>query len=175
RWQAQMTPRCRRGGGGARRRRPAAAAVSAVLLCAAAQRRGADGGAGLQRSASCCARSRSAGRDAAVVATAAPTGDAVGGRGRSVAGAKQRRDQRGAAGGPVQACGTPAGGGGVPVQLLQEALGAGGLAVEVAGIQGGAPHALVDPAQLGDGELLGQEGRGEGGVLELAAGPLDGA
>src|SRR5699024_216164 len=31
------------------------------------------------------------------------------------------------------------------------------------------------PAQLGDGELLGQEGRGEGGVLELAAGPLDGA
>ena len=75
----------------------------------------------------------------------------------------------------VQAGGAAACGGGVPVELGQEALGAGGLAMEVAGVQGRAPHVLVDPAQLGDGELLGQEGHRERRVLELGAGALDGA
>jgi hypothetical protein len=48
------------------------------------------------------------------------------------------------------------------------------LAVEVAGVQALAPDRLVDLAEFGDGERLADEGGGEGGVLELGAGALEG-
>src|SRR5580700_12187160 len=51
--------------------------------------------------------------------------------------------------------------------LHEEALRPGDLAVEVARVERGAPDDLVHAAQLGDGELLPAERRGQRGVLEL--------
>ena len=56
---------------------------------------------------------------------------------------------------------------------FDEALGAGDLAVEVPRVEFDVPDHLVDVAEVGDGELVGAEGGGERGVLELGAGAFD--
>src|SRR3954452_7920861 len=67
---------------------------------------------------------------------------------------------------PVERGGAAEGGGRSAFGSDHEALGVADLAVEVGRVECDPPDGLVDPAQLGDGERLSQEGGGQGRVLD---------
>src|SRR5215472_18456363 len=73
---------------------------------------------------------------------------------------------------PVQ-LGRPAAGRTRRAGLDEESVRAGHLPVEVARIEWSVPDDLIDPAQVGDGELVTAEGRAERCVLELRPRSLD--
>ena len=50
---------------------------------------------------------------------------------------------------------------------FEEAVGSGDLPAEVARVELESPHRFVDVTQVADGERLGAEGRGDGGVFQL--------
>jgi hypothetical protein len=70
------------------------------------------------------------------------------------------------------AVGRAGGGGGGALGLAHEAAGAQDLAAEVRQVRSLAPDRLVDAAQVGERERLGDEARGQGGVLQLGADAL---
>ena len=55
---------------------------------------------------------------------------------------------------------------------FDEARRGGDLAVEVPGVERPSPHRLVDPPELGDGELLLAEGRAQRLILEFGPSPF---